>query len=257
MLAINSSVLYYVHMENSHYLERDDRSDSFRMLGDVIASVAEGQHVTIDTTTRERWRDTLGLLREFDTLVDDTDIDRTTALQALTSFDGFSENYPSLVVPHLPAEAHRTMVLRTKKILEHGDVLASTHDIDKFVYHRKEEADETAELLSDCVSGDVATQEGFYTHFMPVLRSLGRAANFVDTFTDHRQDLREGKVQIEGSRQFYTAVGVQALKNLVSATPHVATPVIGRQFLAMSVMRLENRRKYGKTPYSSLKNLNI
>jgi len=257
MLAIVSNVLYYVSMENPHSFERDDRSDSFRMIGDVISSVAEGRNVSIDATTLERWRDTLGLLREFDTLVDDTDIHRDTALESLATFEDYAAHYPSLALPFLPIDTRRTMVLRTKKILEHGDVLKTTHDIDEFIYHRTEEANQTAELLSDCISDEVATQEGFYTRFMPVLRTLGRAANFVDTFTDHKQDLRESKVQIEGSRQFYTAVGTQALRNLALATPRVATPTVARQFLAMSVMRLENRLKYGKTPYSSSKNFRV
>lgn len=257
MLAIASTVIYHVYMKNSHFFERDDRSDSFRMIGDVIASVAEGRNVTIDAITRERWRDTLGLLREFDTLVDDTDIRRDTALEELATFENYAAHYPSLASPNLPADTRNTMVLRTEKILEHGDVLKTTHDIDEFMYHRTEEVDHTAELLSDCISDEVATQEGFYTRFMPVLRTLGRAANFVDTFTDHRQDLKEGKVQIEGSRKFYTAVGMQAVRNLALAAPRVATPTVARQFLAMSVMRLENRLKYGKTPYSSSKNLKI
>lgn len=241
-------------MENPHMFERDDRSDSFRMIGDVISYVAKGRGVFIDTITRERWRDTLGLLREFDTLVDDTDIDRTTALQELATFDDYSERYPSLALPNLSIDARATMVNRTERILEYGDVLATTHDIDEFIYYRKEEAGETAELLADCISDEVALQEGFYNRFMPALRSLGRAANFVDTFTDHRQDLQESKVQIEGTRQFYAAIGAQAVKNLVIATPYVATPGVVRQFWAMSVMRLENRRMYGKTPYSSMRN---
>lgn len=257
MLAITSAVLYHVCMENSYFFERDDRSDSFRMIGDVIASVAEGRNVSIDAITRERWRDTLGLLREFDTLVDDTDIDRDTALEELATFENYAAYYPSLATPNLPTDTRHAMVSRTEKILKHGDVLKTTHDIDEFIYHRTEEVDHTAELLSDCISDEVATQESFYTRFMPVLRTLGRAANFVDTFTDHRQDLQEGKVQIEGSRKFYTAVGMQAVRNLALATPPIATPTVARQFLAMSVMRLENRLKYGKTPYSSSKNFKI
>lgn len=244
-------------MKSPDSYERDDRSDSFRMIGDVITSIAKNNRIEIDETTRERWRDTLGLLREFDTLVDDTDIDRDIALQKLMAFEHFSENYPSLAQPHLPIETHHKMVRRTQKILEHGDVLATTHNINEFIYHRQEEVDETAELLADCATGDVTTQAGFYTRFMPVLRTLGRAANYVDTLTDHRQDLREAKVQIEGSRQFYTAVGRHALRNLASATSHIATPTVARQFFDMSLMRLENRRKYGKTPYSSLRNFSV
>lgn len=89
-----------------------------------------------------------------------------------------------------------------KKILRHGDTLASTEDIDEFVFNRQEEAKETAELLADCATGDVTTQTGFYTDFMPVLRTTARAANYIDTLLDHRRDTKEKKLMIKGSKEF-------------------------------------------------------
>ena len=53
---------------------RDDRSDNFRHLAGMIVAVAQHYDISVDTTTEQRWNDCLGLLREFDTLVDDYDI---------------------------------------------------------------------------------------------------------------------------------------------------------------------------------------
>ena len=50
---------------------RDDRSDNFRHLAGMIVAVAKHYDISVDTTTEQRWNDCLGLLREFDTLVDD------------------------------------------------------------------------------------------------------------------------------------------------------------------------------------------
>ena len=80
------------------------------------------------------------------------------------------------------------MVRRVVTILEHSTVIATTLDIDEFVHHRTEEVDHTTELLADCAAGDTTTQVGFYTRFMPVMRGIGRTANYVDTLTDHHQD---------------------------------------------------------------------
>ena len=66
--------------------ERDDRSDSFRMIGDIIATIAHNHGIDVDAQTNERWRDVLSLLREFDTLADDSGISHHDALQELASF---------------------------------------------------------------------------------------------------------------------------------------------------------------------------
>lgn len=75
---------------------RDDRSDNFRHLAGMIVAVAQHYDISVDTTTEQRWNDCLGLLREFDTLVDDYDIPHQQALAALRDFTPFAANYPSM-----------------------------------------------------------------------------------------------------------------------------------------------------------------
>lgn len=235
--------------------ERDDRSDSFRMLGGVISSIAENHGVEIDETTRERWSDLLGLLREFDTLVDDHQMPEDDALSELLHFEQFKQNYPSLGPPEISEEAHLRMVRRVARILEHGQQIRYTTDPQDFLYHRSEEVDHTAELLADCASGDVTTQAGFYTRFMPTLRTMGRAANFIDTLTDYRKDKQEHKVRVKGTMEFYRLIGVSAITEFARASHIFADTRVLKQFGAMSAMRLKNRLEHGKRPYSSLKNI--
>ncbi len=56
----------------------------------------------VDDLTTQRWRELLGLLREFDTLVDDTHIDTEEALAQLKDFDFFRNTYPRLSPEQLP-----------------------------------------------------------------------------------------------------------------------------------------------------------
>lgn len=243
-------------MENNPVVyERDDRSDSFRMIGDIIAAVAENYNIDVDRITRARWRDTLGLLREFDTLVDDLEMPTKQALSELQTFIRFKKNYPNLGPPSIDAATHKRMVQRVEVILEHGRKISSTSDIEEFVHNRREEVYHTAELLADCASSDTTTQPGFYTAFMPTLRTMGGAANFIDTMLDYNQDKKEGKVSIEASVDFYRTLGANALAEFGQASHILISPGIIRQFYDMSVMRLKNRIKHGKRPYSSLRNI--
>jgi hypothetical protein len=74
------------------------------MIGDIIATIAHNHGIDVDAQTNERWRDVLSLLREFDTLADDSGISHHDALQELASFDRFAEHYGTVV---LPARAYR------------------------------------------------------------------------------------------------------------------------------------------------------
>lgn len=244
-----------MNIESRSNYERDDRSDSFRMVGEVIAAVAEKHGLDIDDTTRQRWSDLMGLLREFDTLIDDHQMPACQALQELADFERFKVNYPSLGPPDIDIDTHVKMVRRVAVIIEHGRYISETKDINEFIYHRREEVDHTAELLADCATGDVTTQPGFYTNFMSTMRSMGEAANFIDTMTDHRQDILEGKSKIPSTQGFYRAVGGCAISEFTRASHVLSDAKVWRLFYDMSVMRLKNRLSQGKKAYSSLKNL--
>lgn len=235
--------------------ERDDRSDSFRMVGDIIATVAENRSIAVDDTTRKRWGDLLSLLREFDTLVDDSQMPANEALIELALFERFKDNYPSLGPPEVDLETHLKMVRRVALILEHGQYIRQTVDTAEFLHHRREEVDHTAELLADCATSDVTTQPGFYTNFMPMLRNMGEAANYIDTLLDFRQDRNEGKLTMPASTKFFRAVGSSAIREFARASPILTSPKVLWQFHKMSVMRLNNRLHHGNKPYSSIKNI--
>lgn len=243
-----------MEVAGAHY-ERDDRSDSFRMIGDVVARVAETYGISIDQTTLNRWRDLIGLLREFDTLVDDQGISPDTALTELEHFEEFSANYPHLTPDAVGIDTHQRMVKRVGIILKHSRAIQQTQNIAEFVHHRREEVLHTAELVADCATSDTTTQPGFYTQFMPTLRSMGLAANFIDTLSDFRQDKHEQKVTIRGSPAFLVAIGGAAFRSF-SRSAHVLKDAPTRRlFWDMSKMRLHNRREHGSRPYSSLRNL--
>lgn len=176
-------------------------------------------------------------------------------MRQLEGFTQFKSNYPSLGPPDICDQIHQHMVRRVACILDHGAHIQYATKTDDFLYHRREEVDHTSELLADCATSDVTTQPGFYTRFMPTLRSMGRAANFIDALTDSRQDKKEGKIQIQNNAKFYKAIGGQALRELVSVRHIFINKRVIRQFYDMSIMRLNNRVLHGKRPYSSLKNL--
>ena len=242
-------------METLKNQERDDRSDSFRMIGDLITTIAKHDGIDVDERTSARWRDLLGLLREFDTLVDDQGISHKQGLAELQNFSRFKDNYPTLGPPEIDDDTHARMVNRVELILHLGQAIACTRDRDEFVRLRTEEAAETAELLADCASGDTTTQAGFYTRFMPTLRAMATSANFLDTLADYRQDRREQKVQLEPSTTTALLLAQTALANLVRSKHIFTDTQVMKGFYDMSVMRLKNRIEHGKTPYSSLKNI--
>ena len=190
---------------------RDDRSDNFRHLAGMIVAVAKHYDISVDTTTEQRWNDCLGLLREFDTLVDDYDIPHQQALAALRDFTPFAANYPSMRPEAVGGATHQIMVNRVGRILQLGRTISSTTNTEEFITARCEEVEQTAYLLADCAHGDTTTQPGFYTQFMPTLCSMGRAANTVDSLVDMRQDIHQEKITIRPSAQLLAGLGRVAL----------------------------------------------
>lgn len=239
-------------MEIFHNYERDDRSDSFRMIADIVVTMAETKGVIVDELTHTRWRDLLALLREFDTFADDSGITPDAALLELKSFSLFRDNYPSLTPNSLGEETHSLMVRRVGKILHHSAIVQTAVNSHVFIENRRQEVDHTAELLADCATGNTTTQAGFYTQFMPSLREMGRAANFIDTIIDYRRDRREQKIAISPSQEFFVAIGKSALYSLSNSSHHLFHPPMARHFIDMSVMRLKNRFRHGRKSYSSL-----
>ena len=200
---------------------RDDRSDNFRHLAGMIVAVAQHYDVTVDTITQQRWNDCLGLLREFDTLVDDYDVPHQQALAALRDFTPFAANYPSMRPEAVGGATHQIMVSRVERILQLGRTISRTTNPEEFIAARCEEVEQTAYLLADCAHGDTTTQPGFYTQFMPALCSMGRVA----------------------------------LGEMARTGPRIAHRDVWRHFAAMGLARVRHRVRHGNQPYSSLHNM--
>lgn len=234
---------------------RDDRSDNFRHLASMIVAVAQHYDISVDTTTEQRWNDCLGLLREFDTLVDDYDIPHQQALAALRDFTPFAANYPSMRPEAVGGATHQIMVSRVERILQLGRTISHTTNPEEFITARCEEVEQTAYLLADCAHGDTTTQPGFYTQFMPALCSMGRAANTVDSLVDMRQDIHQEKITIRPSAQLLTGLGRVALGEMARTGPRIAHRDVWRHFATMGLARVRHRVRHGNQPYSSLHNM--
>lgn len=242
-------------MSSTEYL-RDDRAESFFQIGDLTKLIAEKHcKVPIDDPTLYRWQELLCLLREFDTLVDDTQISKKEALQRLDTFEAFQTHYPNLSHNRLPQRNRVRLLNRTEQILTTGDALSKTDSIDEFIDLRTLEGKETANLLDDSATDEVRSNPRFAATFLPVMRSLAVTACLLDSITDARQDHEEAKISITPDRNFYSRLSVEALKSSKKGLPALGHIAVMHHFGIMSVTRLKNRLTYGKTPYSSLKNI--
>ncbi|MDB5167780.1 MAG: hypothetical protein JWO55_38 [Candidatus Saccharibacteria bacterium] len=123
----------------------DDRADSFLQVGDVAWYIAQRHsHVSVDDVTHDRWRQLMALLREFDTLVDDTSITNDEAMQRLRHFSEFDERYPALSPKILGSETSEALLYRTEKLLKLGQFIARAETPERFVKLRVNEGIQTA-----------------------------------------------------------------------------------------------------------------
>jgi hypothetical protein len=100
----------------------DDRAGAYRKSGDMVAAIARRHnHLDIDDTTQERWRQLMGLMREVDTWADDTDATHEEVLLGLMDFGLFQERYPALAPGELTFESHLAMLTRARRILKVGE----------------------------------------------------------------------------------------------------------------------------------------
>lgn len=233
----------------------DDRAESFLQVGDVAWYIAEKHsQVSVDEVTHARWRQLMALLREFDTLVDDTPITDDTALERLRDFSEFKERYPALSPDALGQERSDALLQRTKKLLKLGHFVARAETSDRFVKLRINEGRQTANLLEDSATDYVKRQPNFTEKFLPAMQSLGIVACTIDSITDARQDYRMGKIVIQPDKDFYRPlIGASIFHAKLGGLALLHPSVMG-QFAEMSVTRLRNRIAHGRTDSSSLNN---
>lgn len=237
------------HFESAY----DDRAETFLQIGDVARMIAERHcDLTVDDVTHERWRELLGLLREVDTLADDTTIAPGQVIEKLDEFTFFAERYPALTPESLDAPVRAAMLQRVERILKLGQHIGRAETMQRFVALRTKEGRETAAFLSDTATPDVSAQPAFHSRFMPVMTSLAVTANLVDSMLDGRMDYKAEKIAHPPNGEFYRALGRNALEAAKDGFPAVYHwPVMG-EFAIMSWNRLKNRMKHGGSATSSV-----
>ena len=240
-------------MENAKNYLWDDRAPSFLQLGDVARSIAEDHaHIEIDDTTYQRWGQLMGLLREFDTMIDDRGISHDDALGRLRDFSEFRALYPALAPDVLSPAGQQRLLRRAGIIMHRGEQLARETSVDRFIALRVSEGWHTAGLFEDSATAEVEKQPGFRAVFMPTMRSLGATASLLDSVLDAPQDKRHDKLAIDVSREYYARLlGAVWQEAGVGSKALLHRKVLG-QFAVMSATRLKNRLRHGRTPGSSL-----
>lgn len=231
----------------------DDRAPSFRQVGDVAVGVARSHcGVEVDDTTTVRWQELMAVLREFDTLCDDTAISRQQALGELREFSKLAELYPSLAPNTLPAAAREQLLWRVEVILNLGQRGAEAAVVDEFIDCRKQEAEHTARLLDDAATPEVRQQSAYEERFAPTMRAMSIVACALDSLTDARKDHASGAMALAPSGDYYRACASLALSEAKPAFAVLAHKDMLAQFGVMSVNRLRNRIRRGVSDESSL-----
>lgn len=229
----------------------DDRIDYYRMTSRVMAHIATKNGVEVDETTHQRWWDTMGLVREFDTFADEYCATPEEALSALEDFSLFAPRYPSLRREVLDPDARKEMNDHAQTILHLGQLLAEETDIERFIDLRSAEAYYSVMVLDAAATTFVRKQEQFGNVLWRVT-GLCIGANLADSMLDARQDFARGKAKLEPSREFYKRAGLEAMRH---AGPHAGDVLdLGGLKLRgqMIAHRVANRVKNGISPHSNL-----
>lgn len=234
---------------------RDDRSESYFRFGPIISTIARERYgLAIDELTEKRWSEIMGLLREYDTLLDDTDITPDEALTTLESFDIFSENYPSLRPGTLHDEVFDRLLGRVMTIIELGDAISHETNINRFICLRAGEATETTLMLRDAATDIVRQQPKFDGEFMPGLLCLAEAANVLDSIIDARQDYKEGKIELAPSREVLCTMSRRVFQLIQQEKQSLLSRQVSKQLFGIAFDRFKNRLRNGGVSYSSLNN---
>lgn len=229
----------------------DDRSPGYRMTGDILVHVAERCGLDADSTTRLRWRESMGLLRDFDTYADEIAHNTNEAMLALGDFALFAATYPSLTPEKLPPKTRYEMIRHTQIVLETGTRIANETDMNQFIELRKLEAYHTVQILGAAATKYVHQQDNFNL-CMWRFTGFGIGANLMDSAFDAYQDYEKGKIKIPPSPEFYKRLVEEAWRH---AQPHLHTAIDAKGLglrAGIIYRRLTNRIQKGRSPYSNI-----
>lgn len=232
----------------------DDRARAYMKLGDMVTAIARRHtHIDVDETTAARWRQVMGLMREVDTLADDTDASAEDVMRSLEDFSNFKDRYPDLAPDATDEHTQQTMLKRTKRILKLGAWAAETISVKRFVALRILEAREAVNLFEDTATEYVAQQPEFSERFMPILRAMGEISTLWDSITDGRTDVKLGRQVLvpdgDYRKQHFAAIG-ERLKITRGSMTHIK-PMY--HFAAHAGIRVVNRVKNGIPEYSTMR----
>lgn len=172
----------------------DNTAPYFHQLADLLRAVAESHHhVTVDSTSHERWQQVMGLMREVDTVAD-TSHDHQFVLEELGSFDAFRARYPALSPENAP-EVHAKLLQRAENILTLGRQVAQATDSTAFIRLRVREGMYTAHLFADTATPELASQANF-SKFLHTLRAFGASASLLDSSVDLARDYHAQESQL-------------------------------------------------------------
>jgi len=229
----------------------DDRIEGYRAAADMLVHIAERCGVEVDETTRTRWHDAMGLLREFDTFVDEECQEQRVAMATLRDFSLFAPRYPSLAPEALGGSVFETALERVETILEVGNQIAEETDPDSFIELRKAEAYYTTTLLEIFATPAVRDQAGF-NECMWRFTGLGIGGNLIDSLLDARWDYVRGETRLKPTLAFYRSLGKDAVGHM---RPHLYT-ILDKEGLKLRAKgmghRVMHRLTHGITPHSNL-----
>lgn len=228
----------------------DDRGGYYSMLGDVLAGVAARCGVAVDDTTRMRWRQTMGLMREYDTFADEMCASPEEAIDVLQDYSLFEPRYPALSPAALGQPTFDRMLGSAAAVLALGQRIAQESDIETFIGLRVREAHLTIQAVSQAAT-ELVRRQPTYPECLWRFEGLGSAANLADSILDARRDYGLGKSNLPPTAGHYRRLAQEVI---YQGWPHIS---VISDFPAMQLrarmvgVRIVNRLRNGVKPYSN------
>jgi hypothetical protein len=156
--------------------------------------------VEVDQTTRERWRDVIGLARGIDIYLDEGDRDALNArtaevTSALAQPDFLAEQFPSLTSEHIGPTGYQYLCARIHNILVLNQVIKTTDSLSLYAQLRRVEGQLYADLISSVATSVVAVQDGYHK-FCQWLRVAGEVTNLANSYRDIWADYQRGEIAL-------------------------------------------------------------
>jgi hypothetical protein len=157
--------------------------------------------VEVDQTTRERWRDVIGLARGIDTYLDEGDRDtlhvRTVeVMSALAQPDFLTERFPAISLERLGPNGYRHLCGRIYDIMTLNQVIKTTDSLSLYAQLRRVEGKLYAGLITSVATPVIAVQPGYH-RFCRWLRVAGDVTNLGNSYRDIWSDYDRGEIALQ------------------------------------------------------------